>query len=398
MKKADAFNKRKLKSLQKAAANKSMGKADFTSRLRNTKSKLAPRQPAGKESKNNENYEKLLKNLQNDYNKKIDALRNENDSDRKKNNEESGDRLGELTKKLDDSNAKFNELSSYLGKKEQAEAQARQAAAEEGELENPGGQEAAENPGSQGLVKSLLDKSINAANELNKAKPTVTEEKTTTTTTDKPFITITEDKNIHINTDGTVRDKTESEKQAASRKGFAKLGLQQRLNINDKYYTIVTNLFGDRSGANSVVGRKGHSKGVDVVTFTRDGKASNVPMSFTSGTIVNVALMGSGKPIGTLEGSANGYFIDVRTGNKIIRYSHLSKEAYDQAQLNTTVTRGEPLFKSEPINGSYAWSGSGTNPQVKVSVFDIGKDGQTTGLPSDPSNNPSNFIFYGAQA
>jgi hypothetical protein len=53
------------------------------------------------------------------------------------------------------------------------------------------------------------------------------------------------------------------------------------VNVGNNIYKV-TNTFGIRSGANAVPGREGHhSKGMDMVGYSRDGKASNLPIVLT---------------------------------------------------------------------------------------------------------------------
>lgn len=91
-----------------------------------------------------------------------------------------------------------------------------------------------------------------------------------------------------------------------------KLNLGEIIRVGGSNHIKITNLFGIRTGQNSVPGREGkHSKGVDYVGFSEDG-TSNVPIVVADGTIIDIGLDGDGKAISPTRGAALGYYTDVK--------------------------------------------------------------------------------------
>ena len=158
------------------------------------------------------------------------------------------------------------------------------------------------------------------------------------------------------------------------------------------YKYRVTNVFGERTGSNAVLNRKGHSKGVDMVS-TIGGKNSNIPVVIADGVVVKVALEGSGKSITTAEGKAAGYMVYVQLRedpSKVVGYWHLGKSVHDngEALLGMNVYRGDVLV-NDP-----SWTGSGTGAHVKIVMSDY--DAKSSKITSNYSeNDPTNVILTG---
>lgn len=172
-----------------------------------------------------------------------------------------------------------------------------------------------------------------------------------------------------------------------------KLNLGEIIRVGGSNHIKITNLFGIRTGQNSVPGREGkHSKGVDYVGFSEDG-TSNVPIVVADGTIIDIGLDGDGKAISPTRGAALGYYADVKvetaSGPKVFRYGHLGPSLMKnkEALLNKTVVKGEALYPKPPEG--YVSTGSITGPHVKLQVSSL--NGSTMAKDFE-NNDPSDYL------
>lgn len=172
-----------------------------------------------------------------------------------------------------------------------------------------------------------------------------------------------------------------------------KLNLGEIIRVGGANNIKITNLFGIRTGQNSVPGREGkHSKGVDYVGFSEDG-TSNVPVVVADGTIINIGLDGDGKAISPTRGAALGYYADVKvetaSGPKVFRYGHLGPSLMKnkEALLNKPVVKGEALYPKPPEG--YVSTGSITGPHVKLQVSSL--NGSTVAGDFE-NNDPSDYL------
>ena len=172
-----------------------------------------------------------------------------------------------------------------------------------------------------------------------------------------------------------------------------KLNLGEIIRVGGSNHIKITNLFGIRTGQNSVPGREGkHSKGVDYVGFSEDG-TSNVPVVVADGTIIDIGLDGDGKAISPTRGAALGYYADVKvetaSGPKVFRYGHLGPSLMKnkEALLNKPVVKGEALYPKPPEG--YVSTGSITGPHVKLQVSSL--NGSTMAKDFE-NNDPSDYL------
>ena len=172
-----------------------------------------------------------------------------------------------------------------------------------------------------------------------------------------------------------------------------KLNLGEIIRVGGSNHIKITNLFGIRTGQNSVPGREGkHSKGVDYVGFSEDG-TSNVPIVVADGTIIAIGLDGDGKAISPTRGAALGYYADVKvetaSGPKVFRYGHLGPSLMKNKEslLNKPVVKGEALYPKPPEG--YVSTGSITGPHVKLQVSSL--NGSTMAKDFE-NNDPSDYL------
>lgn len=155
----------------------------------------------------------------------------------------------------------------------------------------------------------------------------------------------------------------------------------------------VTNIFGKRSGDNTVPGREGkHSRGIDVVGTDAQGRNTNIPIAIADGVIKDITLDGSGEAISPTEGSAGGYIMDVQLPNgKVMRYMHLGKDVMlDREHLvGKSIKRGDVLHNRDNSKGS----GSQTGPHTKISITSVGEDGKYLRDYDNEENDPTPYLF-----
>lgn len=174
------------------------------------------------------------------------------------------------------------------------------------------------------------------------------------------------------------------------------VGIDDVISVGENKYRI-TNLFGQRSGKNSVSGVSSseHSRGLDLVGYSKDGKTSNLPIALTEGEILSVNVQGSGEPIHPKNGRAAGYYMNVKMPDgKIMKYMHLGEDAWrNKAQLiGKKINRGDLLYEGNYSKGS----GSQTSPHIKVSITSLDASGKELRDFSAPENDPTPYALYGS--
>lgn len=178
--------------------------------------------------------------------------------------------------------------------------------------------------------------------------------------------------------------------QAASNKNL-KADIGTIVPVGDYTYNI-RNLHGPRTGKNAVLGRKGHSKGVDLVSY-KDGKKVNYPISVADGVIIHIGKDGSGKAIKTTQGKAAGYMVYVQLKEdptKVIGYWHLGQSVYD----NRASLKGAIIRRGDVIVKDSSFTGSGTGAHTKIVMASY--DPKTRKIINDyADNDPTNIILTG---
>lgn len=219
-----------------------------------------------------------------------------------------------------------------------------------------------------------------------------TEETQSATTTEDNFIEVSTPETTVAPAEETPAIETPTTAEKVAKK-LVKIG--DTIGIGEYKYKI-TNLFGERSGANAVPGRAAteHSRGIDIVGYSADGKKSNVPIALTDGVIVGVNVQGDGRAIKPTQGRSAGYYMDVQMPDgKIMKYMHLGKDAYlnKSKLLGTKVKRGDILYQGDYSVGS----GSQTSPHIKVSISSVDDKGKQLLDYTNPENNPTVYAMYG---
>lgn len=183
------------------------------------------------------------------------------------------------------------------------------------------------------------------------------------------------------------------EPKAASviKKVTAKIG--EYVGVGGNKYKV-TNIFGIRSGDNTVPGREGkHSRGIDVVGTDAQGRNTNIPIAIADGVIKNITLDGSGEAYDTKSGKpSGGYIMDVQMPNgKVMRYMHLGKDVMlDKERLiGKSIKRGDILHNRDNSKGS----GSQTAPHTKISITSVDKDGKYLLDYDKAENDPTPYLF-----
>jgi hypothetical protein len=98
--------------------------------------------------------------------------------------------------------------------------------------------------------------------------------------------------------------------------------------------------------ANAVPGREGnHSKGMDMVGYSRDGKASNLPIVLTDSTLISIRKQGHS--IITYQGLQQVSMHERRRYWKDFNYMHLDPKLWDEKEkhLNKKYKRGDLIHE-----------------------------------------------------
>lgn len=201
---------------------------------------------------------------------------------------------------------------------------------------------------------------------------------------------------------GTVSTQVQPPTTAAVNKIVEELKIGRYYNIGPYSYKV-TNVVGQRSGGNAVIGKlkTDVSPGIDIVGYDAQGRRANLPISLTDGVIHSITLDGSGEAIilkeldPALKGKdkidpEGGYIMSVKMANgKVIRYMHLGKDVMDQKDdlIGKKVKRGEILYPGDYSVGS----GTQSRNHIKAVVSDLDKEGNVIGNHSD--NNPVDYFF-----
>lgn len=352
-------NKTSYKRLKEKQLSGRKRRYDFDQGLNSVVGKLIPRKQASKQE--GQDNSAALKSMQADYDKKIDANR----------------------KAMEKSLAKGEKSRSAL-------------------IENLGKQVQAGDERNLEISQSLQDalKRIAQSKQTNKTGGSATPEEGTSaetqsaTTPTTPFSAPPAGSRLYQQYNTKEEDKEEKPKEETTKVEDAvkkSLSIDQKVSIG-KYSYKVTNLFGIRSGANSVPGREGrHSRGVDLVGFNEAGKSTNLPIAITDGTITAITLHGSGKAIHPTEGTEGGYIMDVTMPDgKVMKYMHLGKDVFKNKSnlLGKKIKRGDLLYEGDYSKGS----GSQTAPHIKVMVTSVVNGKQAKDYTS-PDNDPTNYII-----
>jgi len=344
-------------------------KSDFNQRFNSTLNALFPRtQPVQKEE--NKNYDKLVKDLENTYNNKLAAQNKSNQAKLDKSKSESDKAISNLTGQVQQSQKQFKGLS-------------------------------------EGVQKALIKIQEKQAAETSKAN-----DRPAPKASERPTTNVTQDPVNTIDTtflEDLKKPAAELEKQIKAQKAAPVVAPVKKVqpvtktsfNIgdiislgNDGYSYRATNLYGPRSGANKVPGRKSgeHSRGVDLVSQDSSGNKVNIPIAIADGKITHIWKQGSGKAINTHQGKAAGYVMEVLSPNgKVITYAHLGPSIFEKKDE----LLGRNLKRGEVISNDTRWSGSGTGPHIKVFMSDSNKKGRSKRNYTDEGNDPTNLIFNG---
>lgn len=158
----------------------------------------------------------------------------------------------------------------------------------------------------------------------------------------------------------------------------------------------VTNLFGPRTGANSVAGRDDgeHSRGIDIVGYSKDGSVSNLPIALADGKIIGINVQGDGSVIKPKDGKSAGYYMSVQMNDgKVMNYMHLGKDVFKNkaSLLGKNIKRGDVLYEGDYSKGS----GSQTGPHIKVSISSVNNKGELNKDYTKEENDPTPYMLFG---
>jgi hypothetical protein len=339
------------------------------------------RQGAGKKEKAEQStasLEERLARLQNAMQKQAE-LHNE--------------QLNAVSQEASSTKQALDNTKQYLAKKEELEEAQRKADYERANSTDTSDEEEAKlkDQQEQEEDKKLTDDK----DEDDEDKDTSSEEGETTESTGTGILNLS-DFDTWMQSVSNSRYETPQPDVSASTKAIRqprKLNIGELIALGNNTVRI-TNTFGIRTGENSVPGREGkHSKGVDYVASSADGRIKNVPVALAPGKIVNIGLQGDGRKIHPSQGAAYGYYMDVKvdtdSGPKMFRYSHLSPSIMENKNslIGAEVRKGEALFPM-PASG-YTSTGSVTGDHVKVQVSSLNGDELVKDF---EQNDPSEYI------
>ena len=383
------------KNLKKRSSNKKELKNINKESIAGLKKKLLPTKAP--KDKGDANYKKLLGNIQNDYNSKIGSLKKDHSAEIKDREQEYKKTIGGLQGRLTGGEKRMKDLSDGVSK----ELERLYASQQKG----------------LNTLSTNVEKSLDAQREAD-AKD---KEETTQSNTPSVFANLSSDIDTTIQNEAQTETLVDSEKNKVTEEVTEDpvdteeeekmseildengnpvpeylvskvLKLDEKIKIGDYTYRI-TNLYAPRVGDNSVSGRKSgsHPRAVDLVSEDDNGNIINYPVAVADGTIVNIGLQGSGNRINTSEGSEIGYYVDIRSGDKILRYGHLDAGIFSLKDdlLGTKVFRGDVLFAGGRATGSI------TGLHVKLYMSDVNADGSISKNYLDKGNDPSYAIKNG---
>lgn len=371
-------NSQLYKNLRAKSANKKQSAFDFTRALDTVVEELFPSRPAPRQQEQQQVD-------QSDYDEKLQALQKQQDAKLNQVYKQSNAQLGEMSDRLQNSESKNHEMSQSLMDAIQKVAQRSSGnAPEEGEEEESVPQPASteEDPNKDGSETTQsttqTEDPFEEEEEIVYKLPTpVAAAPTTTETTLASEV------------------KTEGVAKAVNNIKMKAVKIGDKVTVGNNFYKV-TNTFGPRTGANAVPGRADgeHSRGMDLVGFSADGKQSNLPIALTDGVIKSVTLQGNGKVVDPRHDKKGGYIMEVQMPDgKVMKYMHLSPDVFkNKANLvGKTVKRGDLLYEGDYSKGS----GSQTGNHVKVSITSVGADGKQKGDYDAPENDPTSYAVYG---
>ena len=367
------------KNLRAKSANKRQSTFDFTRALDNVVEELFPSRPASRQQEQQPDG-------QPDYDEKLQALQKQQDAKLDNVYKQSNAKLGEMAERLQSNESRNHEMSQSLMDAIQKVAQrgAGSQSSEEEEQEDaitqPTG---AETEGTNKEEGDTAESTIQAEDPFEEEviyKLPTSSAAPTSPASAKP---------------ASEEAASEKVKKVISSIKMKPVKIGDNITVGQNYYKI-TNTFGPRTGANAVPGRKDgeHSRGMDLVGFSADGKQSNIPIALTDGVIKSVTLQGSGKVINPKHGKEGGYIMEVQMPDgKIMKYMHLSPDAFkNKASLvGKPIKRGDILYEGDYSKGS----GSQTGNHVKVSITSVDAAGNQLKDYEAPENDPTTYAVYG---
>lgn len=358
-------NSNTYKFLRSKSLNKRKTTYDFDRTLSAVSEELLPATASNKRDNTAENTQEAAENAYEEKMRLMEKAQNKKLAQVSENSEREFERLGKQIQRGDSQNLELSEsLRNAIeriasNKQRQAEGES----SEEPQEEEQGIEDQPE-PGTESYEDALLDPEDYDAPAPVQATAASTEEKSS-----------------------TLPIGTRIAKKAVSIGDAIKVG---------QHIYNVTNTFGIRSGKNSVAGREGqHSKGMDLVGYSSDGKVSNLPIALTDGEIVGINLHGNGSVIRPENGKAGGYIMDVKMADgKIMKYMHLGKDVWDNKAklLNKKIKRGDILYDGDYSKGS----GSQTGPHIKVSITSVDSSNNQLRDYDAPENDPKTYALYGS--
>lgn len=346
-------------------------KREFNQRFNSTLDKLFPRtQPAPKQEA--KNYDRLVKDLENNYSDKLASQDKLNQIRQQEADNKATKAISDLTNQVNQGKQQFKGLSEGVQK---------------------------------ALNKIQADKSKTAQKANERPAPKANERPTEPVRTlDQTFFedlkTIPATK---VETEDVKKDDATNTASTANTEDAApvdkviktSLNIKDHVPIGEGYTYKVTNLYGPRTGANAVAGREDgeHSRGIDITSHNASGSKVNIPIAIADGKIINVWKQGSGNTMTTKQGKSGGYVMDVLAPNgKVLTYMHLGKSIFD----NKDQYIGRDLKRGEVINMDGGWSGSGSGKHIKISMSDVGTDGQPKRNYTDEGNDPTYLLLNGS--
>lgn len=362
----DNTNSKSYRALKAKSYNKRKSSYDFDRTMASITEELLPNTVASNRTGNSGGYD--MEKMASQYDKRLQEMekaQNKRLNDLGQNNEKEIERLGNEILRGDEQNSDLSDsLRSAIERLAQSKGSKQQA-----------------QQGQEGQEQVVSENGI--------------EEGTDTSTEEDPFSQdFTASETVTHSYTKPETYKKEIKKVGTALKKVVNIG--DSIEISGNSYKI-TNLFGNRSGENSVPGRgQGeHSNGMDMVGFSADGSVKNLPIALTDGVIVGINLQGNGSAISPTKGKAGGYIMDVKMDDgRIMKYMHLGEDVWGQKAnlMNKKIKRGDILYEGDYSKGS----GSQTGPHIKVSVTSVGQDGKQLRDYHDPRNDPKTYALYGS--
>ena len=347
-------NKKLYVDLKKGFVNKKQTATQIKEATRAVKESLLPKRRKNSENTSADNYKKMLDSATNNFDKKLSSMSRQYNSILQEKLGESTDKINSLTKEIDRGNKRFFNYSKNNEKLFNGLAKNVQTLAKQKAEAN----RTAAQPNTSTTVPTNVENPNTTQERLNTAIPNeATYKPTNYVETVEAQVPVMDRHNFTFS----------SLPLRVFNRNATSLKLNDYLNFGE-YQIKFTNAFGLREGENAVTGipEGTHSKGIDIRLY-RGNTPVDVPISLADGTIVKIALDGSGKTVLNSEDRAGGYLIYVQLDenpNKIVKYMHLPKAIMDfkDILLGKKVKRGDLFVNSAGM------SGNGTANHVKVSI------------------------------